>query len=122
MLVVEDDLAMRQMLLAILQEFGIDASGAGGVEEALAALRSRSFQAVLCDLRGLPGEQQSIVRQLLKVQNSSRIILMGPFGMTVSTEQVRKTGAVAYLAKPFDRDKLIDALRAALDDWEYSSA
>jgi len=52
-LVVDDDQAMRQLLIEYLAGHGITADGTGTVAEATAAVQEKSYDLVLLDL-GLP--------------------------------------------------------------------
>ena len=53
-LVVDDDKAMREMVVALLEDEGHGAEGASGADAAIERIREREFDAVISDIR-MPG-------------------------------------------------------------------
>ena len=53
-LVIDDDRAMREMLIALLEDAGHEAIGAEGVDVAIERIREEQLDAVISDIR-MPG-------------------------------------------------------------------
>lgn len=117
-LVVDDDEQitsyMGELLSEIANEFGIslqvDAAG-GGFEAGGKVFRFRPH-IILLDLL-MPGMDGFEVCRSLKDDPSTRtirVIAMTGFGTDENIERIMHAGAEACLAKPIDRDVLIEAL------------
>src|SRR5689334_1165527 len=112
-LVVEDDRALRQVLVSALDSGGYQveqvADGAAGV----AALRSKSFDVVLLDI-GLPFVDGWHVLSTLDGRRVPSVIVISARGDQADKVRALDMGADDYLAKPFGSDELLARLRAVL--------
>lgn len=109
-LVVDDDLAMREMLVSLLEDRGLQACGASSVAEALVHLRTSDFDAVLSDIR-MPGTVGlELLDQFHGVRPSTPVILMTAFGTDSTEQDAQRAGAFGYLAKPFEAEVLLTTL------------
>jgi len=114
-LVVDDDQAMREMVLALLDDAGIQAEEAIGVNPALDLLRDRDFDAVLSDMR-MPGRSgMELLGEIRDIRAEVPIILMTAFGSIDSAVEAIQAGAFDYITKPFKRDTLLVALERAFE-------
>jgi DNA-binding NtrC family response regulator len=115
-LVVDDDVAMRDMVVSLLREAGFDVVVAMGADDALAALRVRYIGAVLSDIR-MPGKSGfDFLREARGVSPSTPVILMTSFGTVTTADRAKREGAFDCLSKPFSREELLDTLSRALPD------
>lgn len=111
-LVVEDDDAVREMLVAALDETGFDIVPALDGVHALRTAIAVQPDVVLLDL-GLPSLDGSGYLEQWRARDSHArkvpvIVMSGqPYGQQIADE----LGAVQYFAKPFDIDKLIAAIQ-----------
>jgi DNA-binding NtrC family response regulator len=113
-LVVDDDLATREMLVDLLRDEGIDARSVGGVDEALEALRQADFEAILSDIQ-MPGKDGFVLLgEMRKLGSSVPVILMTSFGTKEITREAIAAGAFDCLLKPFAREDLLERVRRAL--------
>ena len=113
-LVVDDDMAMRDMVVSLLREAGFDVVVAMGADDALAALRGRYIGAVLSDIR-MPGKSGfDFLREVRGVAPSIPVILMTSFGTVTTADRAKREGAFDCLSKPFSREELLDTLARAL--------
>ena len=113
-LVVDDDTAMRDMVVSLLREEGFDVVTASGTDDALAALRGRCVTAVLSDIRMSGKSGFEFLKEAQGVAPSIPIILMTSFGSSFTADRARREGAFDCLSKPFSREQLLDALARAL--------
>ncbi|MBI5513787.1 MAG: sigma-54-dependent Fis family transcriptional regulator [Deltaproteobacteria bacterium] len=115
-LVVDDKPNLLSLMVKVL---GADAEvvTARCVQEALAALRSRAPDAVVCDLRMPDGDGLAVLRALRATESPAPFILMTAYGTVPTAVQAMREGAWDYVTKPFDPDDLralvLRALREA---------
>lgn len=125
-LIVDDERSIRLSLRTILGNFGFDIVEAARGEEAMALVRTESFDAVLLDIN-MPGIGGIEVCRLMRKASPRLPILM----LTVQGGEERKVealnaGADDYITKPFQLRELTARLRAAVrrnkaaDDGEVS--
>ncbi len=114
-LVVDDDLAMREMIISLLRERGIDAEGAESVDAALSVLRGNPVDAILSDIRMPERDGFELLREVRALQPGTPVVLMSSFGGDAHATLSERAGAAAYLSKPFQPSELSAALERALD-------
>ncbi|HVP30621.1 MAG TPA: sigma-54 dependent transcriptional regulator [Myxococcota bacterium] len=114
-LVVDDDAAMREMLISLLEEQGLRAVAACDADEALECLRNEEFAAVLSDIR-MPGKSGiEMVGELRELRPDTPVILMTAFGTLDSAVEAMRAGAFDYVTKPFKRDEVMVVLERAFE-------
>lgn len=101
-LVVDDEENVRITLEAILQLEKYEVTGASGVVEALAALKSADYDLVLTDLRMDDGDGTQILAFLREHKPKTIAIVMTGFASLESAIQVLREGAYDYIIKPAD--------------------
>jgi len=113
-LVVDDDLATREMLVELLSEEGIDARSVGSVDEALEAIRQGTFEAVISDIQMPAKDGFILLSEMREVGSRLPVILMTSFGTEETAHQARAAGAIDCLPKPLAREALLATVRRAL--------
>jgi DNA-binding NtrC family response regulator len=114
-LVVDDDAAMREMIVSLLEEQGFRASGCGGVDEALEALREQPADAVLSDIR-MPGKSGlDLLGEIRELRPEVPVVLMTAFGSIDSAVEAMRAGAFDYVTKPFKKDEVLVVLERAFE-------
>jgi DNA-binding NtrC family response regulator len=107
-LVIEDDPTFRSLLVAILEDEGYVIGEEEDGKQALQALRRRSFDLVLSDLR-LPGMEGLELFRSAKAEGiAPPFILLTAFGTVEEAVSALKEGVTDFLTKPL---KDPDALR-----------
>jgi two-component system, OmpR family, KDP operon response regulator KdpE len=112
-LVVEDDRALRQVLVSALESGGYQVEQAADGAAGVAALRSTSFDVVLLDI-GLPFVDGWHVLSTLDGRRVPSVIVISARGDQADKVRALDMGADDYLAKPFGSDELLARLRAVL--------
>ena len=114
-LLIEDELAVRESLGRLLVSRGATVHGVGSAAEARAALGANlGIDCVLCDVM-MPGETGLEFRQWLKTEHASLPVLMMSGHTGAPLDRVaRETGDVALIRKPFTGDELAERLRQAM--------
>ncbi len=114
LLVVDDDDALRRMLVELLQEAGYRVADAPTAEAALELARDREFDAVLSDVN-MPGKNGiELVGELRRVRPQTPVVLMTAFASVASAVEAMRAGAFDYITKPFQNDVALLALERAL--------
>jgi DNA-binding NtrC family response regulator len=115
-LVVDDDIGIRESAAMALERVGLKTVQAGDVTSALQALRAHRIDLVLSDIY-MPGETGlTLLQAISERRNPPRVILMTARGTIETTALAQRIGAFDYIAKPFDLNELIARVRAALGD------
>jgi DNA-binding NtrC family response regulator len=116
-LVIEDDPTFRSLLVAILEGEGYGLVEEGDGKQALLALRRRSFDLVLSDLR-LPGMEGLDLFRLAKAEGiAPPFILLTAFGTVEEAVSALKEGVTDFLTKPLkDPDTLRALVRRTLEN------
>jgi len=114
-LVVDDEPAMREMLVSLLEEEGIRARSAASADEALEVSREAEFDAVVSDIR-MPGRDgMALLAELREARPGTPVILMTAFGSIDSAVDAMRSGAFDYITKPFKRGEVLASLERAFE-------
>ncbi|MBW2724299.1 MAG: sigma-54-dependent Fis family transcriptional regulator [Deltaproteobacteria bacterium] len=114
-LVVDDDEAMRDMVIALLEDAGHTACGAEGANKALELLGDGDFDAVISDIR-MPGRSGiELLGEIRELRPETPIIMMTAFGSIDSAVEAMQAGAFDYVTKPFKRDAVLMSLERAFE-------
>jgi CheY-like chemotaxis protein len=112
-LVVDDDAPMREMVVLMLRDDGIEAIGAESADRAMDVLRGHAFDAVLTDMQ-MPGKNGlELLQEARALEPRTPVIVMTSFGSAETFDRVRQAGALGCLSKPFSREELQAALAQA---------
>jgi len=109
-LVVEDDLELREALYDTLELAGFEVFQTGSGEAALALLEKQSVNMVVSDVNmgGMSGHE--LLVRLQKTSPSLPVLLMTAYGDVSNAVNAMRNGAVDYLVKPFKPQALVDAV------------
>jgi len=112
-LVVEDDRALRTVLVGALQSGGCGVEQAADGSAGVQALRAKTFDIVLLDI-GLPFVDGWHVLSSLEGRRAPSVIVISARGDQADKVRALDMGADDYLAKPFGSDELLARIRAVL--------
>ncbi len=113
-LVVEDELEVREVIEEILSQAGMEVQTASGVEETLqAATQGTVPDLILSDFLLPSANGLTLLRQLRQAGIEAPAILCSGYSTDVRAEDLAAVGAV-YLAKPFTRAQLLKTAGACL--------
>jgi two-component system response regulator RegA len=109
-LVVDDDVRFAETLARALERRGWVASVAHTIDGALAAVRARSVDAAIVDLR--LGEQDglTLIEPLHALGAGIRIVVLTGYASIATAVKAIKLGADDYLAKPVTASAVVDTL------------
>lgn len=116
-LVVDDDTDFRNIIRSALERFGYSVITAADGEDALKKLASIGghIDLVLLDMimTGMGGE--TVFRKIREMNPGLPVIISTGYSLKASSRHLLKTGAAAFLRKPFDYHRLIVTIREVLD-------
>ncbi len=114
-LIVDDDRRTRRVLQILVEGLGFESQAFESADEALAALEQESAALVLTDLR-MPGTDGiEFMRRLRGLDERVPVIVLTAFGTVEAAVEAMKLGAVDFVAKPFDVDRLELMIQRCLD-------
>lgn len=110
-LVVDDDIALAEMLTIVLRNEGFEPFVCNSGDEALAAFRAHRPDVVLLDLM-LPGMDGIAVCKAIRTESGVPIVMLTAKNDTVDVVVGLESGADDYVIKPFKPKELVARIRA----------
>jgi CheY-like chemotaxis protein len=114
-LLLEDEAALRNVLIEVLEEAGYSVLVAATAAEALSAARTSAgaIDAIVADV-GIPGKSGSEVAEAIKTLNprAAIVYISGNIDAPLGQEAARRTGA-RFLHKPFRTEELLREVERA---------
>jgi two-component system nitrogen regulation response regulator NtrX len=114
-LIVDDELGIRQSLQGALEDEGYKAAVAHSGEECLEMLRKRSFDVILLDiwLTGIDGLET--LQKIKEMDSRSEVIMISGHGTIETAVRATKFGAFDFLEKPLSLEKTLILIKNAID-------
>ncbi len=113
-LIVDDDIVVRDSLGKWFESEGFDVSIAPGAAAALEMLSGRRFDLALVDIK-MPGvDGIELQAKLREIDPSMPVIIMTGFASVETAVKALKNGAYDYITKPFDPDELVHLVNKAI--------
>jgi two-component system, NtrC family, response regulator PilR len=113
-LVVDDELSMRQLLELMLAKEGYRVSCAESGRQAKALLEDGFFDLVLCDIRLGDISGLEVLRAAKSIHTETIVVMISAYATAENAVQAMNDGAYDYLPKPFDTDELKQTIANAL--------
>ena len=112
-LMVDDDVALRELVTSYLSSSGYQVEGVGDGAAFRASMAQRGADLVVLDLM-LPGEDGLSLLKWLRADGGPPVIIVSARGEEVDRVVGLEVGADDYLAKPFGPRELLARVRAVL--------
>ena len=106
-LVVEDDLDLRQTIVAGLEANGFAAAQAADAADAIERLRSFAYDGLVVDLRLPDADGMDSPRRSARRYPEIRAVVITGFGGVDEAVTAIKRGAIDFLIKPFQLSQLV---------------
>ena len=110
---VDDDVALSEMIGIVLRAEGFDPVFCGDGDQALGVFRATQPDLVLLDLM-LPGKDGTEVCRLIRGESGVPIVMLTAKSDTVDVVLGLESGADDYVMKPFKPKELVARMRARL--------
>jgi DNA-binding NtrC family response regulator len=116
LLVVDDDRAIRELVRSVGERAGFDVTLCGDGSEALTELRLQHYDLAAIDLC-MPGTGGlDVLRALRTADLDCQVILMSGGATIDNAVEAIKLGAVDFLTKPLDLERLLQLLGTVRDE------
>jgi DNA-binding NtrC family response regulator len=113
-LIIDDEAAIRESLETLLALEGYTVECAASGEEGMARMGDRSFDLVLLDL-ALPDRNGLDILSDLRSQDPQLpVIMITAYGTVENAVRAMQVGAANFVQKPWDNEKLLADVRAAV--------
>jgi two-component system, cell cycle sensor histidine kinase and response regulator CckA len=109
-LVVDDEVAVKEIMQATLETYGYQVITASDGIEAIACYAKHDISAVLLDMMMPLLDSATIIRTLLKLNPQVKIIAMSGLATNEAVTKTLNEGVKAFLAKPFAAVELLNLL------------
>ena len=114
-LVVDDELSMREFLTILLEREGYQVTAAGNSQDALRMIETSLFDLVISDVQ-MPGLNGIELLARIKAISTDTIVLMiTAFSAAEQAVEAMKLGAFDYIPKPFKIDEVKLLVKSALE-------
>ena len=114
-LVVDDELSMREVLEIMLGREGYKVSSAESGRMAISMLDKTDFDLLLCDIRLGDVSGLDVLRAAKKKDQNVVVILISAFATAETAVEAMNAGAYDYVPKPFDKEELKQTIAGALN-------
>lgn len=112
-LIVDDEMLMRNFLVEALKRKGIEALQAENGEKAIKLIQDQSFDMVITDLK-MPGMTgMDVLKRIKELSPRTLVMIVTAFGTIENAVEAMKAGAFHYLIKPFSPESLIANIEKA---------
>ena len=113
-LIIDDESAIRESLHTLLEMEGYDVETAASGREGMARIGERAFDLVLIDLALPDRSGMDILSDLQAQDRQLSVIMITAYGTVENAVKAMQSGAANFIQKPWDNDKLLADVRAAV--------
>ncbi|HZI14223.1 MAG TPA: sigma-54 dependent transcriptional regulator [Myxococcus sp.] len=114
-LVVDDELSMREYLELLLHREGYAVASASGVKPACETLAKDGVDLVICDMKLGSGSGLDVLRAARALKEPPEVVLITAYGTPSAAVEAMREGAYDYICKPFDNEELRLLVQKALE-------
>ncbi|MDG3581476.1 sigma-54-dependent transcriptional regulator [Galbibacter pacificus] len=116
-LVIEDEAAIRRVLVKILTEennnYQVDEAGDG--LEGMEVIKKNEYDLVLCDIKMPKMDGVEVLQATKKIKPELPFVMISGHGDLETAINTMRMGAYDYISKPPDLNRLLNTVRNALD-------
>jgi DNA-binding NtrC family response regulator len=113
-LIVDDDVAIRTTMKAILEEEGYKVDLAGSGKEGIKKTNEQAYNVALLDIRLPDMEGVQLLKLMKDTMPRTRKIMVTGYPSTQNAIEALNKNADAYLIKPVDIEKLLSTIKEQL--------
>ncbi|MBC8443740.1 MAG: sigma-54-dependent Fis family transcriptional regulator, partial [Deltaproteobacteria bacterium] len=113
-LVVDDELSMREFLEIMLNRKGYRVSLAKNGKQALSLLGKNIFDLIICDIKLGDISGLEVLKKAKKENPAAIVIMISAYASTETAVEAMNAGAYDYVPKPFDTDEFEQTIENAL--------
>jgi len=113
-LVVDDELSMRELLEVLLGKEGYKVSCAKNGQDAICMIKKTVFDLLLCDIRLGDITGIDVLKALREENQDTVVIMISAYASTEAAVEAMNEGAYDFVPKPFDNEELKQTIKNAL--------
>src|ERR1700730_5608644 len=113
-LIIDDEAAIRESLETLLELEGYGVASAASADEGLSRIADRSFDLVLLDLALPDRNGLDLLAELHANDPQLCVIMITAYGTVENAVKAMQAGATNFVQKPWDNEKLLADVRAAV--------
>ncbi len=113
-LIIDDEAAIRESLTTLLELEGYDVESAETGGQGLAQLGNRPFDLVLLDFALPDRNGAEVLRDIRDRDPQLSVIMITAYGTVENAVTAMQAGATNFIQKPWDNEKLLADVRAAV--------
>jgi DNA-binding NtrC family response regulator len=119
-LIIEDEAAIRRVLVKILSEenSAYELTQAQDGLEGIEKIRDQDFDLVLCDIKMPKMDGVEVLQAAKKIKPETPMVMISGHGDLDTAVQTMRLGAFDYISKPPDLNRLLNTVRIALNSKE----
>jgi len=110
-LIVDDELAIRDSLKIVLDDEGYKTDTAGDGEAALTKIKENNYDVVITDIKMPNMDGMELLKQATKISPETFFIIMTAYASVKTAISAIREGAYDYLMKPIEFDDLLLRLK-----------
>jgi len=114
-LVVDDELSMRELLEYMLEKQGYRVICAANGKEALSKIEKDHYDLLLCDIRLGDMTGLEVLKASKKKNPQVTVIMISAFATAETAVEAMNQGAFDYVPKPFQNEELLQTIANALE-------
>jgi len=114
-LVVDDELSMREFLEILLQKEGHQIESAASGKEGLERIESEKFDLIICDIMMPRISGMEILKRARDLDKNAMVIMITAYASPENAVEAMKIGAYDYITKPFQVDEIKLVVNKALE-------
>jgi two-component system nitrogen regulation response regulator NtrX len=113
-LIVDDDLDVRQSIMDVFSDEGYEVFGAAGGREALTMVNQENIDLIFLDIWMPDLDGMQVLQQLKAVHPDIPVVMISGHGTIETAVQSTKLGAFDFIEKPVSLEKLVITAKNAL--------
>src|SRR5216684_3424304 len=113
-LIIDDEAEIRESLQTLLELEGYEVEAAANGEEGIARIEERPFDLALLDLALPDRNGMDVLRDIRVLDPQISVIMITAYGTVEDAVRAMQSGAGNFLQKPWDNEKLLADVRAAI--------
>ncbi|MBU8849285.1 MAG: sigma-54 dependent transcriptional regulator [Desulfobacterales bacterium] len=114
-LVVDDEISMRELLEVLLSKEGYNVSDAGNGKQALKMIQKKSYDLIVTDIRLGDITGLEVLKEAKKKNSDTVVVMISAYSTTEIAVEAMNAGAYDFVPKPFDNIELKQTIQKALE-------
>jgi two-component system response regulator HydG len=106
-LVVDDELIVRESLIGWLKKGGFDVDGASSGTEALKRFKEKDYDLIFLDIKMPDMSGIDVLKSIKELSPHTLVVMITAYGSVETAVEAMKLGASDYLMKPFEPEHLV---------------